>query len=79
MEIDGVLVEVIEVLKHQLISGETYYTVALRIHYKDIISKIFNLSVKSSEELKNKLKIEISKIKFMEYTYGLKYVKGVIT
>lgn len=79
MEIDGVTVEVLEVLKHQLISGDKYYTVALRIHYKDIVSKIFNLTVKDEEELKNKLKIEITKIKFMEYAYGLKYVKGVIT
>ncbi len=79
MEIDGVTVEVLEVLKHQLISGDKFYTVALRIHYKDIVSKIFNLTVKDEEELKNKLKIEITKIKFMEYAYGLKYVKGVIT
>ena len=79
MEIDGVTIEVLEVLKHQLISGDKFYTVALRIHYKDIVSKIFNLTVKDEEELKNKLKIEITKIKFMEYAYGLKYVKGVIT
>ena len=79
MEIDGVTVEVLEVLKHQLISGDKYYTVALRIHYKNIISKIFHLTVKNIEELKNKLKIEITKIKFMEQSYGLKYVKGVIT
>lgn len=78
LEVDGVNVEVLEVIKHELISGDTYYTVALRIHYKDIISRIFRLTVKSGEELKSKLKIEISKIKFIEQAYGLKYLRGLM-
>jgi len=78
IEIDGTPIEILEIIKHQLITGETQYTVALRIRYKGITSKIFSITVKSIEELKNKLKIELTKIRFMELTYGLKYVESVI-
>jgi len=79
LEVDGVKVEVLEALKHSLISGEVFYTIALRIHYKDIISRIFRLTVRNVDELRDKIKVEVTKIKFMEYAYGIKYVRSVIT
>ena len=79
IEIDGVLVDVLEIIKHQLISGDVTYSVAVKINYKGIKSKTIHLTVKNETDLKNKLKIEVTKIKFMEMTYGLNYVKSVIT
>ncbi|MCS7387186.1 MAG: hypothetical protein NDF55_10755 [archaeon GB-1867-005] len=79
VQVDDCTVEVLEVKKHELISGEKFYSVAVRFNYKGIKSKIVNLTVKDEKDLQRKLKIEVSKIKFLEMTYGINYVKGVLT
>lgn len=79
MEIDGVTVEVLEASKTEFVWGETTYTVSVKIIYKGIHSKVFPLFVKNLNDLINKLKVEITKVKVLEYTYGLDEVKRVIT
>ena len=78
IEVDGYLVDVLEVLKRTRITGETWFFAVVRIRYKDILSRTFTIPVRSEKELINKLKIEITKIKFLEYAYGLEEVKKVI-
>jgi len=79
VEVDGVRVQILESSKRTLVTGDTWYIVSCRIIYKGIASKVFPLFVKSEEDLVNKLKIEITKIKFIDYAYGLEEVKRVIT
>ncbi|RLC63536.1 MAG: hypothetical protein DRI48_08365 [Chloroflexi bacterium] len=79
IEVDGVQVEILEVLKSQLISGDTWYHVVVSINYNGIKSRRYSLDVKDIKDLTNKLKIEITKIKFIDYAYGIDEVKRLIT
>jgi hypothetical protein len=79
IEVDEIPVTIIEVLKTTLISGETWYHVVVQINYKGIKSRRYTLDVKSEQDLINKLKIEITKIKVIEYTHGLPEVRRLIT
>jgi len=79
IEVDEIPVTIIEVLKTALISGETWYHVVVQINYKGIKSRRYTLDVKSEQDLINKLKIEITKLKIIEYTYGLPEVRRFIT
>jgi hypothetical protein len=79
IKIDDVTVEILEVSEQPLISGDKWYIASVKIIYKGIHSKIFPLFVRDEVELKNKLKVEITKIKIIDYSYGLEEVKRVIT
>ena len=75
VDIDNVIVQIIEASKTPF----NEYIVSVRIIYKGIYSKIFPLAVQSTDDLMNKLKVEISKIKFIDYTFGIEEVKRLIT
>jgi len=78
IEVDGVIVEVLEVVKRTSMTGYSWYSVAVRYRYKGIRSKIIHYDVKDTEDLKNKLKVEVAKIKFLEATFGINYVREVL-
>ncbi|MEM1542786.1 MAG: hypothetical protein QXV82_09185 [Ignisphaera sp.] len=77
--VDNVVVDVLEVLKTRLISGDEYYHVVARVNYKDIKSRSFTLDVKSMDELIIKLKVEVNKIKYIEYVYGINELRRLLT
>jgi len=77
--VDGVTCEILEVTESKLIDGTALYNLAVRIHYKGITSRTFTLTCKNTKDMTNKLKAEITKIKFIDYSYGLEYLKKVIT
>lgn len=79
IEVDGCRVCIYEVLKTPLVTGEENYIVVLSIHYKNIKSKRYMLHVKNIEDMVNKLKIEVTKIKYMELVLGLEEVRKVIS
>jgi hypothetical protein len=79
LEVDGVLVMLVEVSMQRPIYGPPYYVASVKIIYKGIHSKVFPLIVRDENDLRNKLKVEITKIKFIEAIYGLEEVKRVIT
>jgi hypothetical protein len=79
LEIDGVTVQIIEVAKQQLISGEVWYIVPVKIIYKGIHSRVFPMMVRDIRDLKNKLKVEITKVKIIDYSLGLEEVKRLIS
>jgi hypothetical protein len=79
LEVDGVPVELVEVSKQQLISGEVWYIASVKIIYKGIHSKVFPLYVKNTQDLVNKLKVEITKLKFIDYAYGIEEVKRLLS
>ena len=78
IEVDGVTVQVVEVSKREFPTGETQYIVSVKIIYKGIHSRVFPIFVKSTQELVNKLKVEITKIKFVEYAYGIEEIKRLM-
>jgi len=79
LEIDGVRVELLEVSRHEIFNGTVWYIASVKIYYKDIVSRSFPLYVKNTMDLINKLRVEITKIKFIDYTYGLNEVRRLIT
>ena len=79
LEVDGVPVMLIEASKQQPLYGPPYYLVSVKVIYKGIHSKVFPLMVRDESDLRNKLKVEITKIKFIEAMYGLEEVRRVIT
>jgi hypothetical protein len=78
IEVDGVLVMLIEVSKHESVYGPPHYTVSVKIIYKGIHSRVFSLSVRDEADLRNKLKVEVTKIKYIDYMYGLDEVRRLI-
>jgi hypothetical protein len=74
IDVDGVTVQILEVTKTYL--GE--YIVSVRVIYKGIYSRVFSLAVQNTDDLMNKLKVEISKVKFIEYIFGIEEVKKLI-
>jgi hypothetical protein len=79
VDVDGVKVQVVEVSKQTLVTGETWYIVSVRVNYKGVESRVFPLFVRDSRDLKNKLKVEITKLKIIEASYGLQEVRRVIS
>jgi hypothetical protein len=79
LEVDGVLVMLVEVSKLELPYGPPYYAVSVKIIYRGIHSRVFPLFVRDENDLRNKLKVEVTKIKFIDYMYGLEEVKRLLT
>jgi len=79
LEVDGVTVELLEVSRQSITETDVWYIVSVKIHYKGITSRTFPLFVKDTRDMVNKLKVEITKVKFIEYVYGLTEVKRLIT
>jgi len=79
IEVDGCRVQIIEVLKSELSPDYIWYHVVVSINYNDIWSRRYSLDVKDMKDLVNKLKIEITKIKMIDYGYGIEEVKRLIT
>ena len=79
VEVDGVKVQIVEVAKQTLVTGEAWYIVSVRVNYKGVESRVFPLFVRDNRDLKNKLKVEITKLKIIEASYGLQEVRRMIT
>jgi len=78
IDVDRFKVTLYEVMKSTLISGETWYHVVVSIDYKGIRSRRYTLDAKSMKDLINKLKIEITKLKVVEYSEGLEEVERLV-
>jgi len=78
LSIDGVEATILEVLKTQLISGDVWYHVVVKLRYKGIDSRNYTLDVKDMNNLVDKLKVEVSKIRFIELAYGINEVKRIM-
>jgi hypothetical protein len=73
VEIDGCTVTVLEVAKLSLPWEE--FQASCQLKYKNIVSRIFQVSYKNSEELKQKLKTEIAKFKFALMSMGVEEMR----
>jgi hypothetical protein len=79
LEVDGVPVMIVEVFKQEPVYRPPLYITSVKIIYKGIHSRVIPLLVRDTRELINKLKVEVTKIKFIEYMYGLEEVRRLIT
>lgn len=77
-EVDGVPVQLVESSRHELVSGEVWHVVSVKVIYKGIHSRPFPLFVRNERELINKLKVEITKLKFIEHAHGIDEVKRLL-
>jgi len=77
IRVDGCRVEVIEVRKSR--QGEYGGDhVALSINYKGIWSRRYDITVRDMKDLIRKLKVEITKLKYIDYAYGIEEVERLI-
>jgi len=79
MDVDGFKITLHEVLKTKLISGHEWYHAVVSIDYKGIRSRRYTLDVRDMKDLVKKLKVEITKLKVVEYAEGLSEVRRLIT
>ena len=79
VEVDGVVAEIVEAMEYTLFGQIKYYIFSVRINYKGIKSRVFPIQAKDLKDLINKLKIEVTKLKFFEIVYGLPEVRRMIT
>jgi len=77
--VDEVTVRVLEVLKTELDPQYPWYHVVVQINYHGIKSRIYSLDVRNTKDLVKKLKIEVTKIKMLEYMYGREELKRLIS
>jgi len=77
--VDGIPITIHEVLKTELEPGNPWYHVVVQINYHGIKSRIYGLDVRTMKDLIKKLKIEITKIKVLEYVYGRDELKRLIS
>jgi len=76
--LDGCIVDVLEVTRSTLISGETWLHVAVRINYMGVRSRVFTIDARSQREFIDKLRVEIAKVKFIYYAYGIELLRRLI-
>ena len=79
VKVDDAVATVWEVIPITLPTGEKRYHVTLSIRYKGIESRRFFLDVRDTRDLVNKLKIELAKLKIIEYGYGGEALRRVMT
>jgi len=70
--VDGAKVTILEITSHKWIDGSTHYIVSCQVEYGSYKSQIFQLDVKSNDELMAKLKAEVAKLKLMIYAGVIK-------
>jgi len=79
IDVEGARALVLEVSRAEAVPGDVWYLISTQIEYKGMRSKTFTLQVRSEEDLLTKLKIEVTKLKFMEYAYGTEFLRRVMT
>jgi len=78
-ELEGAIVKIIESSQHRLITGEVWNIVSVQITYKGVTTKTFPIFAKDTQDLTNKLKIEITKMKMVDYGYGIEELRRLVT
>jgi hypothetical protein len=63
IEVDGARCTIVEITSREWIDKRIIYTVSVYCEYAGRRSQIFHLDVTSNEELINKLRVEVAKMK----------------
>jgi len=78
VEVDGARALILEVSRTEVVPGDVWYHASVQIEYKGMRSKTFTLDARDEEDLLTKLKVEVTKLKFMEYAYGTEFLRRVM-
>ena len=72
MKVDDADVDILEALRLDMINGDKLYYVTCRIRWRGIKTKKFFVICRDKNEFVEKIRIELSKLKTMYLTLGLK-------
>ena len=64
-ELDGAKVYILEITEHEWLNRQKRFLVTVFVEWNGFRSPIFTLDVEDNRELKNKLRAEIAKMKFI--------------
>jgi len=78
VEVEGAIATILEVSKTEPVPGEAWYHASIQIEYKGMRSRTFTLDARDEKDLLDKLKIEVTKLKYMELAYGTEYLRRVM-
>ena len=77
--VDGYNVTVFEVLKFELVDGSKVYHVVVKLEGEGISSRVFGLDVRSFDDLVEKIRSEITKLKLLKYVLGEDKAREIVT
>jgi len=77
--VDGVPCTLWETLKVSPLGGEPHFICVVSINYLGVESKRWSIPAKDMKDLINKLKVEITKLKIIEYEKGVDAVRRILT
>ncbi|RLE47283.1 MAG: hypothetical protein DRJ18_03440 [Candidatus Methanomethylicota archaeon] len=78
IDVEGVRALVLEVGKTELSPEEILYTASIQLEYKGMRSRTFFLQARDERDLLDKLRLEVSKLKFIELAYGTEFLRRLI-
>jgi len=79
IDVDGARVEIFEVMKYELPSGDVIYRVTCRIIWRGIKTRVFSLDAKDMDDFRKRVEIEIAKMKMMYLIGGRELVEEVVS
>lgn len=77
IEVDNCLAHILEVLRHDAPWG-TEYTVSIKLECGPVRTRVFNLTVENTEQLKAKLLAEVTKLRLMRFIYGDDHTREIV-
>jgi len=78
VKVDGLVVNILEVLKHELHDGTTFYTVVCQVSDGKIVTRPFCVDCMDIEDFKRKLKLEITKYKMFKFVLTEKELRSLV-
>lgn len=78
VKVDDAIVEILEVTKFEFPTGEVWYHVTCRLKWNGIRTRVFFIDCRSLDEFKEKIRLELAKLKTLYLTLGLKGVLEVV-
>ncbi|RLI86869.1 MAG: hypothetical protein DRP01_03245 [Archaeoglobales archaeon] len=79
VEVDGAIVHILEILKSRMPGGKTVYHAICKIDFNGITTRNFDITFKTEEEFKEKLRTEVAKLKLMNWLYGKDFLAKVVS
>ena len=76
--VDGVPCTLWEALKVSPLGGEPHFICVVSINYMGVESKRWSIPARDMKDLVNKLKVEITKLKIIEYEKGVDAVRRIL-
>ena len=79
VEVDGVIVHILEVLKSKLGNNTVFYHAVCKVEWNGVTTRNFVVTFRTEEEFREKLRIEVAKLKLMSFLYGGEFLRKVVS